>query len=154
MYAPGVSVTSPGAVSFSVPFMSDSTMAPPLGMAGFSRGPVIAMSAVCAPAAFKVPVGWTESAGRSMMSGFLDAAWANFHTTSISSPTFAVAGAVISTLVVPSTGSSPTPAGGTHRVANDTSAAWAGPAATPSSTRAAPAAPTPHSSCTRVHRPV
>lgn len=147
VYAPGVRVSSPAAVSFSVPFMSDSTMSPPLGIAGFSRGPVIAMSAVCAPAAFSVPVGWTELAGRSMMFGFFDAACVNFHTTSISSPTFAVAGTVISTLVVPLTGSSPTPAGGTHRVANDTSAAWAGPAARPSttpapaSTSAAPAAP-------------
>ena len=70
VYAPGVSVTCPAAVSFSVPFMSDSTMAPPLGMAGFSRGPDIARSAVWAPLTFSVPVGWTELAGRSMMSGF------------------------------------------------------------------------------------
>jgi hypothetical protein len=61
--------------------------------------------------------------------------------------TFAVAGAVISTLVVPSTGPRPDAGGGTHRVAYDTSAAWAGPAATPSrmpappSIRATPAAP-------------
>jgi hypothetical protein len=115
VYASGVSVTDPAVVSFSVPFMSDRVIAAPLGIAGFSRGPSIAMSAVCAPPAFKVPDGWTELAGRSMMSGFLDAAWVNFQTTSTVSPTFAVAGAVISTLVVPSTGSMP--AGGTQWVA-------------------------------------
>lgn len=116
-YASGVSVTCPAAVSFSVPFMSDSVIAPPLGIAGFSRGPCIAMSAVCAPAALRVPDGWTEFAGRSMMSGFFDAAWVNFQTTSTVSPTFAVAGAVISTLVVPLTSGRPMPEGGTHLVA-------------------------------------
>jgi hypothetical protein len=115
VYASGVSVTDPAVVSFNVPFMSDSFMAAPLGIAGFSRGPSIAMSAVCAPLAFKVPDGWTELAGRSMMLGFLDAACVNFQTMSTVSPTFAVAGAVISTLVVPSTGSMP--AGGTQWVA-------------------------------------
>ncbi len=74
VYAPGASVTVPAVVSFSVPFMSDSTMSPPLGIAGLVRVPVIATSAVCAPAAFSVPVGRTVLAGRSMMSGFLDAA--------------------------------------------------------------------------------
>ncbi|CAM5343426.1 hypothetical protein SALBM311S_07732 [Streptomyces alboniger] len=129
-YASGVSVTSPGAVSFNLPFMSASTMSPPLGIAGFSRGPSMATAVVCAPAAFNVPDGWTEFAGRSIRSGFLDAACTNFHTTSTSSPTFAVAGAVISALVVPSTGGRPAAAGGTQRVAYDTSAACADPAVT------------------------
>ncbi len=145
-YRSGVSVTSPGAVSFSRPFMSDSFMSPPLGIGGFCRGPSMAMSPVCAPAAFRTPVGRTVFSPRSRMSGFLEAAWTNFQTISTSSPTFASAGAVTSTFVVPWTGGSPEMAGGTHSVAYDTSAACAGAAATPSSTpappsiRAAPAA--------------
>ncbi|CAM5342244.1 Dipeptide permease D [Streptomyces alboniger] len=47
-------------------------------------------------------------------------------------------GAVISALVVPSTGGRPAAAGGTQRVAYDTSAACADPAVTPSSTPAPP----------------
>jgi hypothetical protein len=52
-----------------------------------------------------------------MMSGFFEAAWVNFQTRSTVSPTFAVAGAVISTLVVPLTSGRPMPAGGMQRVA-------------------------------------
>jgi hypothetical protein len=57
------------------------------------------------------------------MSGFLEAAETVFHTTSTSSPTFAVAGAEIATWVVPSMGGSPEIAGGMHSVLYETSAA-------------------------------
>ena len=137
-YASGVSVTSPAVVSFSLPVMSDSTMSLFLGIAGFWRGPSIAMSAVCAPPAFSVPVGITVSFSRSRMSGFLDAAWTNFQVMVTSSPTFASAGAVMSAFVVPSTGGRPEIAGGMHSVRYDTSAACAGTAATPSRMPAPP----------------
>ncbi|POX50565.1 hypothetical protein C3489_22150 [Streptomyces sp. Ru71] len=119
-----------------MPFIADSFMSLFLGIGGFERGPSIGMSPVCAPAAFRTPVGFTVSLPRSRMSGFLEAACTNVQTISTVSPTFAVAGAPISTFVVPSTGGSPEIGGGTHSVAYDTSAAWAGPAATPSSTHA------------------
>ncbi|TBO60465.1 hypothetical protein EYS09_06420 [Streptomyces kasugaensis] len=109
--------------------MSDSFIGLFLGIGGFCRGPCIASSPVCAPATLSVPVGWTVSAARSRMSGFFDAPSTVFHTTSISSPTFAVAGALTSAFVVPSIGGSPEIGGGRHSVLYDTSAAWAGPAA-------------------------
>ena len=59
----------------------------------------------------------------------MEAASTVFQTTSISSPTFASAGAVSCTFVVPWTGGSPEIGGGTHSVAYVTSAAWAGLAA-------------------------
>lgn len=121
--------------------MSDSFIALPLGIGGFSRGPCMARSPVCAPATLIVPVGWTVFSPRSRMSGFLEAPSTVFQTTSISSPTFAVAGAVTATFVVPSTGGSPDIGGGRHSVLYDTSAAWAVPAAAmmpaPASTMAA-----------------
>ncbi|QES36010.1 hypothetical protein DEJ48_23675 [Streptomyces venezuelae] len=63
-----------------------------------------------------VPVGCTVFSPRSRTSGFLDAACVVFHTTSTSSPTFAVAGAVISTWVVPCTGGRLEMGGGMHSV--------------------------------------
>ena len=57
LYAPGVSVTSPAFVSFSLAFMSDSFIGLSLGIAGFSRGPSTASSPVCAPPTVSVPVG-------------------------------------------------------------------------------------------------
>lgn len=116
-YAPGVSVISPAASSFSVPFMSGSTMGLFLGMGGFSRGPSSFSSPLAAPPRVTVPVGLTVSAPRSRTSGFLDAASTVFQTTSISSPTFASAGAVSSAFVVPRTAGSPEIGGGTHSVA-------------------------------------
>lgn len=144
LYASGVSVTSPAVVSLILPFMSDSFIGLFLGIGGFERGPSIAMFTVCAPAAFSVPVGFTVSFSRSRMSGFFEAASTNFHTTSTSSPTFASAGAVICTFVVPCTGGSPEMGGGMHSVLYATSAAWAGLAASripaPPSISATPAA--------------
>ena len=144
LYASGVSVTSPALVSFSLAVMSGRIIGLFLGMGGFCRGPFMAMSALCAPAAFRVPVGWTTSLLRSRTFGLFDAAWVNFQTTSTSSPTLAVAGAVICTFVVPSTGGRPEMDGGMHSVAYETSAACAGPAASmipaPPSISARPAA--------------
>lgn len=144
LYLSGVSVTSPALVSFSLAFMSGRTIGLFLGIGGFCRGPSTARSALCAPATLTVPVGFTVSFSRSSTSGFLDAAWTVFHTTSTSSPTFASAGAVICTLVVPWTGGRPEMGGGMHSVAYETSAARAGPAArmipAPPSISATPAA--------------
>lgn len=144
LYWSAVSVTSPAVVSFSLPVMSDKSIGLPLAIGGLVRGPCMDRSAVCAPATLTVPVGWTVSAARSRMFGLLEAAETVFHTTSTSSPTFAVAGAVISTLVVPSMGGRPEIAGGMHSVLYEMSAAWAGPAAStipaPPSISANPAA--------------
>lgn len=103
LYASGVSVISPAFSSFSVPFMSGSTMALFLGIGGFCRGPSICTVPVAAPPSLSVPVGLTVSLSRSRMSGFLEAASTVFHTTSTVSPTLASAGAVNCTLVVPCT---------------------------------------------------
>ncbi len=116
-YAPGVSVISPAVSSFNVAVMSGSSMGLFLGMGGFCRGPSSFSSPLAAPPSVMVPVGFTVSLPRSSTSGFLDAASTVFQTTSISSPTFASAGAVSSTLVVPWTGGSPEMGGGTHSVA-------------------------------------
>lgn len=126
LYASGVSVISPAFSSFSVPFMSGSTMALFFGIGGFCRGPSICRVPVAAPPTLMVPVGLTVSLSRSSMSGFLEAASTVFHTTSTVSPTLASAGAVNCTTVVPSTGGSPETAGGMHSVLYEVSAAWAG----------------------------
>lgn len=144
LYASGVSVISPALSSFSVPFMSGSTMGLFLGIGGFCRGPSSFSSPLAAPPTLMVPVGFTVSLSRSRMSGFLEAAATVFQTTSISSPTFASAGAVSCTLVVPCTAGSPEMGGGMHSVLYETSAAWAGLAAStmpaPPSISATPAA--------------
>ncbi|TVL88178.1 hypothetical protein CD790_31580 [Streptomyces sp. SAJ15] len=131
-----MSVTSPAAVSFSLAFMSERTIAPFLGIGGFCRVPSTASSPLCAPPTVILPVGSTVSLSRSRMSGFFEAAVTVFHTTSTSSPTLAVAGARTSAVVVPWTGGSPEIGGGRHSVWYDTSAARAG--AVPSSTLAPP----------------
>lgn len=129
LYASGVSVRSPAFSSFSDPFMSERSIAEFLGIGGFCRGPSIFRSPVAAPPSLMVPVGWTVSLLRSRTSGFLEAAATVFQTTSTVSPTFAWAGAVSCTWVVPSTGGSPEMAGGMHSVLYEMSAAWAGLAA-------------------------
>lgn len=115
-----------------------------LGIGGFCRGPSICTVPVAAPPTLSVPVGLTVSLSRLRMSGFLEAACTVFHTTSTVSPTFASAGAVSCTWVVPCTVSSPEMGGGMHSVAYETSAAWAGLAASsmpaPPSIIATPAA--------------
>ncbi len=136
LYAPGVSVTSPAFVSFTLAFMSDSSIGLFLGIGGFCRGPSIETSPLCAPPSVSLPVGLTVSLARSRMFGFLEAASTVFQTTSTSSPTFAVAGALMSTLVVPLTGGRPEIGGGRHSVLYETSAACAVPV--PSTTPAPP----------------
>ncbi len=124
--------------------MSESFIGLFLGIGGFCRGPWTLSSPLCAPPTLILPLGCTVSLSRSRMSGFLDAASTVRHTTSTSSPTFAVAGAVISTLVVPWIAGSPEIGGGTHSVRYAVSAASAGPAAAsmpaPASIRAKPPA--------------
>ena len=93
LYLSGVSVTSPGAVSLILPFMSDSTMGLFFLIGGFCAAPSTARSAVCAPPTLTVPVGLTVSLSRSRTSGLFEAACVVFQTTSTSSPTFASAGA-------------------------------------------------------------
>ncbi len=58
-------VTSPAAVSFTVPVMSESTIGEFFGMSGFWRGPVIATVPVCAPPTETWPVGCTVLGCRS-----------------------------------------------------------------------------------------
>lgn len=144
LYASGVSVISPAFSSFSMPFMSGSTMGLFFGIGGFCRGPSIGRSPLAAPPTLIVPVGLTVSFSRSRTSGLLEAATTVFHTTSTVSPTFASAGAVSCTSVVPCTGGSPEMGGGMHSVLYETSAAWAGLAASripaPPSISATPAA--------------
>lgn len=144
LYASGVSVISPAFSSFSVPFMSGSTMGLFLGIGGFCRGPSIDRSPLAAPPTLIVPVGLTVSFSRSSTSGLSEAAATVFHTTSTVSPTFASAGAVNCAFVVPCTGGSPEMDGGMHSVLYEISAACAGLAASsmpaPPSIIATPAA--------------
>ncbi|QEU80308.1 hypothetical protein CP968_20185 [Streptomyces subrutilus] len=133
-YAPGVRVILPALVSLSLPFMADMTMGAFFGISGFFFSPAT-FSSPPPPPTVITPVGRTESWGITIRSVLFEAGLTVSQTTSTSSPTLAVAGAVIFAVVSPSTGPPP-PAGGTHLTLNVVSAAWAGEAA-----RAMPAPP-------------